>query len=184
MNSKNSISDMSRFCTKKLLPAHPSQIATMAEAIRADFENDGFTVQSATLLSGGCDISITKGELFDALVGQKLALKVTLTPQTGGVLFDASAGIFGQQAIPTIITMFIIWPVIINQTIGLVKQSKLDDRALRAAEASIGYVEEPAAQPATSATPFMSSSHPKFCTECGCKIEQPAKFCPQCGSKL
>ena len=49
-----------------------------------------------------------------------------------GVVIGAitGIGIFGQQVIPTIITMFIFWPVILSQLWGIVKQSQLDDRVM------------------------------------------------------
>ena len=167
---------MSRYNTKKLLQAHPSQIEKIAEAIRTEFSYDGFEVKVDDLMSGGKDISITKGNLFKAVLGMKSALKVTLTPQSDGVLFDANVGIYGQQAIPTVITMFFFWPVLLTQIWGLVEQSKLDDRALAAAQQAI------AAAPA--ATAFYQNAATKFCTNCGTSIDQAAKFCPNCGTQL
>lgn len=167
---------MSRYNTKKLLQAHPSQIEKIAEAIRTEFSYDGFDVKVDDLMSGGKDISITKGNLFKAVLGMKSALKVTLTPQSDGVLFDANVGIYGQQAIPTVITMFFFWPVLLTQIWGLVEQSKLDDRALAAAQQAI------AAAPA--ATAFYQNAATKFCTNCGTSIDQVAKFCPNCGTQL
>ena len=92
---------MARYKTQKLLQAHPSQIEKIAEAIRTEFTNDGFEVMVDDLMSGGKDISITKGNMFKAVLGMKSALKVVLTPQSNGVMFDANVGIYGQQAIPT-----------------------------------------------------------------------------------
>jgi len=170
---------MGRYDKKKLLAAHPSQINTIAEAIRSDFELNGFEVAVDSLMSGGKDISITKGNLFKAVLGMRSALKVTLTPQPDGVLFDANVGIFGQQAIPTIISMFFFWPVLITQIWGLVEQSSLDDRALAVAEQAIS------AGPSSSPSPESPSAGGlKFCTSCGSKLDGPAKFCPNCGAKL
>ena len=121
---------MAKYNTKKLLQAHPSQITTIAEAIKNHFEGEGYEVQVDDLMSGGKDISITKGGVFMAVLGMRSALKVTLTPQAEGVLFDAGVGIFGQQAIPTIITLFFFWPVLLTQIWGLIQQSSLDDKAL------------------------------------------------------
>ena len=170
---------MAQYNTKKLLQAHPSQIEKIAEAIRTEFTNDGFEVMVDDLMSGGKDISITKGNMFKAVLGMKSALKVILTPQTNGVMFDANVGIYGQQAIPTVITMFFFWPVLITQIWGLVEQSKLDDRALAVAESAISA---PAAAPA--ATPLYQNVSTKFCTNCGTQIDQAAKFCPNCGTQL
>lgn len=170
---------MGRYDKKKLLAAHPSQINAIAEAIQNDFELNGFEVSVDSLMSGGKDISITKGNLFKAVLGMRSALKVTLTPQPDGVLFDANVGIFGQQAIPTIISMFFFWPVLITQIWGLVEQSSLDDKALAVAEQAI----EGSVSPSQfSESP--SSGGQKFCVSCGSKLAGTAKFCPNCGAKL
>ena len=97
---------MPTFNKQKLLPATAAQIPAMAEAIRKEFAPEGFEILIDTLLSGGRDISLTKGNLFKAVLGMRSALKITLTPQMDGVFFDARVGIFGQQAIPTVISMF------------------------------------------------------------------------------
>ena len=165
---------MSRYDTKKLLKADASQIEAIAKAICTEFKNDGFEVMVDDLLSGGKDISITKGNLFKAVLGMRSALKIALTPQTDGVMFDANVGIYGQQAIPTVISMFFFWPVLLTQIWGLIEQSSLDDRALAIAEQAI----------ANNATaPTLLNHDVKFCTHCGKEMDQSAKFCPECGEK-
>ena len=166
---------MATYSKKKLLQAHPSQIAAIAEAIKQDFTGEGFVVMVDDLMSGGKDISITKGDFFQAVIGMKSALKVTLTPQSDGVFFEANVGIFGQQAIPTVISMFFFWPVLVTQIWGLVQQAKLDDRALAIAEQ---FATAPAA------SPFAASGDTKFCTDCGTKVPASAKFCPECGHQM
>ena len=169
---------MATYSKKKLLAAHPSQINSIAETIQKDFELDGFEVNVDTLMSGGKDISITKGNLFKAVLGMRSALKVTLIPQTDGILFDANVGIYGQQAIPTVISMLFFWPVLITQIWGMVEQSKLDDKALEIAQDVICM------------NNHVGSSHSdnngggKFCTNCGASVPADAKFCPECGAKL
>ena len=170
---------MSLYNTQKLLQAHPSQIEIIAEAIRTEFTNDGFEVMVDDLMSGGKDISITKGNMFKAILGMKSALKVLLTPQSNGVMFDANVGIYGQQAIPTVITMLFFWPVLITQIWGLVEQFKLDNRALTIAEGAIG-----ASAVTPAATSLYQNVPTKFCTNCGAQIDQTAKFCPNCGTQL
>lgn len=165
---------MATYSKKKLLVVHASEIQNIADAIRRDFEGDGFEVQVDNLLSGGKDISITKGGMFKAVLGMRSALKISLVPQMDGVLFDANVGIYGQQAIPTVITLFIFWPVLITQIWGLVQQAKLDDRALAIAERVIVNAPKPAVQ---------SADH-KFCTSCGMRVASTAKFCPECGTKF
>ena len=173
---------MATYSKKKLLAAPASQIPQIAEAIRKDFEMDDFEVNIDTLVSGGRDISVTKGNLFKAVLGMRSALKITLTPQSDGVFFDANVGIYGQQAIPTVISMLFFWPVLITQIWGLVEQSSLDDRALALAEQTIAG----GASSSAKASSFASAStgtH-KFCTNCGTKTDDTSKFCPECGAKL
>ena len=173
---------MGTYSKKKLLAAHSSQINAIAEAIQTDFVRDGFEVNVDTLMSGGKDISITKGNLFKAVLGMRSALKVTLMPQTDGILFDANVGIYGQQAIPTVISMLFFWPVLITQIWGLVEQSSLDDRALALAEQAIaGGATSSASR--SSFTSTFTDNH-KFCTNCGVKLDGASKFCSNCGTKL
>lgn len=175
---------MATYSKKKLLTAYSSQINSMAEAIQTDFVRDGFEVNVDTLMSGGKDISITKGNLFKAVLGMRSALKVTLIPQTEGVLFEANVGIYGQQAIPTVISMLFFWPVLITQIWGLVEQSSLDDRALSIAEQAIaGGSSSSASASSFTSTSTFTGNH-KFCTNCGAKLDGASKFCSNCGVKL
>jgi hypothetical protein len=43
-------------------------------------------------------------------------------------------GIFGQQAIPTAITLLVFWPVIIAQVWNMAQEANLDEEALGVAE--------------------------------------------------
>ena len=169
---------MAVFSKKQLLQASPVQIPQIVESIRREFEVDSYEVKVDPLMSGGSDISITKGSIFKAVLGMKTALKVILTPQTDGVLFDASVGIFGQQAIPTVISMFFFWPVLLTQIWGLIQQSSLDDRALAAAERGI-------TSPSRTVSSFASSPETgSYCPYCGKPVPVGATFCPKCGKKI
>lgn len=165
---------MAAFNTKKLILAPSSLIPAMGERISQSFVNEGFEVTSSPLSNGGYDVSITKGGMFKAVLGMKTALKVSLTSQSGNVYFDASVGIFGQQAIPTVISMFFFWPVLITQIWGMVEQSNLDDKALAIAEEVAR----------NSSVKSSSSTTGRFCTNCGTQISMQAKFCLECGEKL
>jgi hypothetical protein len=171
---------MGTYSKKRILAAQATQIPQIADAISREFQYDGFEVNVDNLMSGGRDISITKGNLFKAVLGMRSALKITLTPMTDGVLFDANVGIFGQQAIPTVISMLFFWPVLITQIWGLIQQSSLDDRALAAAERACKQTETRGERREESGL----QQSTKFCTSCGARISGTAHFCPECGAKL
>lgn len=152
-------------------------IPAIGQRIQEEFANDGYQVSMGELSSGGCEVSITKGGLFKAILGMKSALKVTLTPRDNGIFFSATVGIFGQQIIPTVITMCIFWPVIITQVWGLIQQAKMDDRALEIVNTYILIHSNPS-QPETNPTDL------KYCTNCGEGNRRSARFCCQCGQPL
>ena len=166
---------MATFSTKKVLYGSSSLIPNIANRIKEEFQQDGYDVVMDALSSGGYDISITKGGVFKAVLGMKTALKVTLLPQGGNINFEAGVGIWGQQAIPTVISMLFFWPVLITQIWGLVQQSNLDDKALDIAK-DVVYMNN-------SAAPANSNGH-KFCTGCGTKNSESANFCCGCGKPL
>lgn len=181
---------MGAFNTKKTLMAPASLIPAMADRICAAFAADGYEVQRENLLSGGADLSFTKGNLFKAVLGMKTALKVTLIPERNGIAFEAGIGIFGQQFIPTLLTMFVTWPVLLTQIWGLVQQSKLDEKALDIAEQVIrenlpgaSYNGQGGAY-AYGAGNAQQSAGSKFCTSCGAALPPGARFCSNCGSKV
>lgn len=163
---------MGTFNTKKKLFGAASLIPVMASRIQGEFQNEGYEVKSDALNSGAYDISVTKGGVFKAVLGMRTALHVTLVPQGNDVAFEASVGIFGQQAIPTVISMFFFWPVLITQIWGLVTQAKLDDKALEITEKVI--------QNSSINSPVSTEC---FCTNCGNPVVPHAKFCPKCGAQ-
>ena len=82
-------------------------------------------------------VSIRKGGTFKAIIGMKTALNIKIEPVANGTTVDARVGIFGQQAVPTAITLLIFWPVIIAQVWNMAHESKLDEEALDVAEESL-----------------------------------------------
>lgn len=183
---------MGTFNTKTILNGNPSLIPAIADRICQEFAADGYEIKREDLISGGVDISVAKGNMFKAALGMKTALKITLIPLDNGISFEAGVGIFGQQAIPTIIMWFFAWPVLITQIWGLVQQSKLDDKALAAAQSVIaenvggstfgGSVPPPFS--GHTATSLNDGNAAKFCTNCGAKLPDNARFCSNCGSPL
>lgn len=90
----------------------------------------GFEVDGVKMPSGDWNISIKKGNLFKAVLGLQTALKITIGNTSPHVCAKAGVGIFGQQAIPTVLTVCVWWPFAITQIWGLVKQYKLDETVL------------------------------------------------------
>ena len=168
---------MAAFGTKKMLYGSPSLIFTIANRIQEELLKEGYEVVTEALSSGGYDISITKGGLFKAVLGMKTALKVTLLPQGSNISFEAGVGIWGQQVIPTVISMLLFWPVLITQIWGLVKQSELDDKVLEIAESVVNSARN-------SEVGGTLVGGMKFCTSCGTQNSEFAKYCCGCGKPL
>ena len=168
---------MATFSTKKVLYGSASLIPIIANRIQEEFQNEGYEVAMDALSSGGYDISITKGGVFKAVLGMKTALKVTLLPQGSNINFEAGVGIWGQQAIPTVISMLFFWPVLITQIWGMVEQSKLDDKVLDIAQNVISME-------ANQKQETKDAGKSKFCPYCGTENPADAKFCIRDGQRL
>lgn len=169
---------MGTFKSTKTFFASPALMPAIAQDIVTTFSDEGYQVQSDNLLSGGYDISITKGGIFKAILGMKTALKVEILPAGSYIKINAGVGIFGQQAIPTVISMLFFWPVLLTQISGLISQAKMDDKVMEIAHDTIA---REAYQHGTSTT---SKPKGKFCTRCGKENEADAAFCCGCGNKL
>ncbi|MBR5612595.1 MAG: zinc ribbon domain-containing protein [Bacteroidaceae bacterium] len=168
---------MATFSTKKILYGSTSLIPTIANRIQDEFQHEGYDVSMDALSSGGYDISITKGGVFKAVLGMKTALKVSLIPQGGNIYLEAGVGIWGQQAIPTVISMLFFWPVLITQIWGMVEQSKLDDKVLDIAQNVI-------LMEGNQKKETMEAGKSKFCPYCGTENPADAKFCIRDGQML
>ncbi len=167
---------MGTFNTQRLLSGDPSLIPAIAAKLESSFLAEGYNVNNQSLISGGADVSISKGNIFKAVLGMRTALKISLKPSNNGIAFDASVGIFGQQVIPTMVMWFFAWPVLVTQIWGIIQQSKLDNKALAIAEQVIAdnnYKH--------SSSSFSQLRH--FCSGCGQELNEEAMFCPHCGKK-
>ncbi len=128
---------MGAFTTKKSFYGNASQIPAVAEQIRQAFAADGYEVRIDNPANGQ-EIYITKGGFVKAALGLRSALKVTMKPtRDGNINFEAGVSIFKQQFVPTVITMCFFSPVVIAQIWGMIKQSKLDERAVEIAERAL-----------------------------------------------
>ena len=128
---------MGAFTTKKTLYGNASQIPSVAEKIRKAFVAEGYEVRIDNPANGQ-EIYITKGGLFKAALGLRSALKVIMKPsRDGNINFEAGVSVLKQQFVPTVITMCFFSPVVIAQIWGMIKQSKLDEKAVAIAERAL-----------------------------------------------
>jgi hypothetical protein len=128
---------MGTFNSTKTFPYFVEDVAPVAEDVMHHFEDQDYEVTETNLPMGGAQVSIRKGGTFKAIIGMKTALNIKIEPVANGTTVDAGVGIFGQQAIPTAITLLVFWPVLIAQVWNMAHESHLDDEALRVAEESL-----------------------------------------------
>jgi hypothetical protein len=128
---------MGTFNSSKTFPYSVDDIAPVAKDVMDHFERQDFEVTETNIPTGGVQVSIRKGGTFKAIIGMKTALNIKLEPVANGTTVDAGVGIFGQQAIPTAVTLLIFWPVLIAQVWNMAHESKLDEEAMDVAEESL-----------------------------------------------
>lgn len=128
---------MGVFNTKSILRGDAKLIPAIADQICKEFKEDGYEGYRDYPDDGGIDISLSKGDFFKSVLGMDTALKIRLIPVEDGISFDAGIGIFGKQTIPTAISMFFVWPLILTHLWGMIQQSKLDDKAISIARSVI-----------------------------------------------
>ena len=173
---------MGTFKSTKTFFVSPALMPEIARNIASDFANDGYEVQTQELSTGGYDISITKGGVFKAIIGMKTALKVNIAPIGESIRIDAGVGIFGQQAIPTVISMLFFWPVLITQISGMISQAKMDDRVMQIASDTI--MRQTYQQPRAATMNPGAAAGQRFCTQGGRPNAADAVYCSGCGQKL
>lgn len=162
---------MSLFKASKIIPVAVPDLTPVARKVLQHFDNQGYEVSSDESGAHGCVIGIHKGGIFRAVIGMRTALKLRIATVGSLTEVEASIGILESQGIPTAVAMLAFWPVLVTQTWGLVKQSKLDEEVIAVAEQALL-----AAQALSGAT--------HFCHECGGKVFAGAVFCTMCGSHL
>src|SRR4029450_6446870 len=127
---------MGTFNSTKTFPYSVEDVAPVAQDVMDHFKDQDFEVTETNIPTGGAQVSIRKGGTFKAIIGMKTALNIKIKPVANGTTVDAGVGIFGQQAIPTAITLLVFWPVLVAQVWNMAQESNLDDEALRVAEES------------------------------------------------
>ncbi len=140
---------MGTFSSSHTYPYVVEDLVPVAQDVMRHFEQQEFEVTETPLEAGGVQVSIRRGGTFKAIIGMKTALNVKIEPATDGTKVDAGVGIFGQQAIPTAITLLIFWPVVIAQVWNMAQEAKLDEEALDVAEKSLkAHSDVPSGAPA------------------------------------
>ena len=127
---------MGTFNSSKTVPYVVGDLAPVAQEVMDHFEQQDYEVTVTPISMGGVQVSIRRGGTFKAIIGMKTALNIKIEPVANGTTIEAGVGIFGQQAIPTAITLLVFWPVILAQVWNMAQEAKLDEEALRVAEQS------------------------------------------------
>jgi hypothetical protein len=128
---------MGTFNSSKSVPYVVEDLAPVAQEVMGHFESQHYEVSEAHIPTGGVQVSIRRGGTFKAIIGLKTALNIKIVPEANGTRVEAGVGIFGQQAIPTAITLLVFWPVLVAQVWNMAQESKLDEEALGVAEESL-----------------------------------------------
>jgi hypothetical protein len=128
---------MGTFNSSRTVPHVVEDLAPVAQDLMRHFEQQDYEVTETLIPTGGVQVSIRRGGTFKAIVGLKTALNIKLEPVANGTRVEAGVGIFGQQAIPTAITLLVFWPVVIAQVWNMAQEAKLDEEAIRVAEESL-----------------------------------------------
>ncbi len=128
---------MGTFSSSRTVPYIVEDLAPVAQDVMRHFEQQDFEVTETHIPTGGVQVSIRRGGTFKAIVGLRTALNIRIEPVANGSSVEAGVGIFGQQAIPTAITLLVFWPVIIAQVWNMAQEAKLDEEAMHVAEESL-----------------------------------------------
>ena len=121
---------MGKFSSSKIFYNCERYIDFVAKQFSEQMQQEGYDLNAQKISDGKWDISIKKGGMFKAILGMKSALKIEIHSASPNVFVKTSVGIFAQQAIPTAITMLVLWPVLLAQIWGMIKQAKLDTHVM------------------------------------------------------
>jgi hypothetical protein len=175
---------MGTFSSSRTFPIAVDDLAPVARDVMGHFEEQDYEVTGESTVSGGWYVSIRKGDAFKAVLGMKTALNIEIESTIMGTMARASIGIFGQQFIPTVISMLIFWPVIITQIWGMAQSAKLDEEALATVERSLMAHSTAKVDASGGGSPVPATEKVVHCTNCGAQVQPSAKFCSECGSKI
>jgi len=158
------------FNAVKMIYAKVTDLAPIAQAVMKHFAYLDYEVTSEQARPQCWEIGIHKGGTFQAIIGMKTALRIRIQSVEGGTQIEAGIGLLESQGISTAVSMLAFWPVLVTQTWGLVRQSKLDEEAIAVAEAAL-----------------IAQAHAdksRYCHECGAVLAGASAFCHACGARL
>ena len=164
------------FSSSKIFWASSDLIPVVSGEVEGSLKVEGYEVATEELSGGDVEISIRKGGFFKSITGMKTALNITFIGMGSKFKVDCKAGIFGQQAVPTAISMLLFSPVILTQIWGMIRQSKLDDHVLDLVDEAVRRRSE------TTVQVEQSREKNLFCSACGARVK--GAFCSACGAKL
>ena len=121
---------MGKFSSSVVFFECDSHLDYVARLFAEQMQKEGFDINAQKTAKEKWEISIKKGGMFKSVLGMSTALKVQIHSISPNVLVKTNIGIFAKQAIPSAITMFVLWPVILAQIWGMVKQAKLDNHVV------------------------------------------------------
>jgi hypothetical protein len=160
-----------------------TDLEPVALHLAAHFRAKGYEVIHAQTAARAWDIDITRTGTFRTISGMRTALKVRLEPEPGSVMARAGIGILGQQALPTVVSMLVFWPILVAQIWGAVQSAKVDDEALQVIDQGLALAANPAPAAAMALGAVPAPRSGSFCGSCGAQATG-GKFCTTCGSPL
>lgn len=160
---------MSTFNSFKRYEVSSSFILNAVNAIKTVFEAEGFEFEEKSGTLSKTVIEVTKGDLVKQAIGLKQGLQITFEYDGQYVNVEAKGIVVKNQLIASAITLFVTWPVLIPQIIGLINQSKLDEKAIAVID---------------SAYSSYNTESGVFCTHFGVRIPRGETRCPHCGGEL
>ena len=98
---------MGTFNSSHTFPYVVEDLAPVAQDVMRHFEQQDYEVTETNIPTGGVQVSIRRGGIFKAIVGLRSALNIRIEPVANGTKVEAGVGIFGQQAIPTAISLLV-----------------------------------------------------------------------------
>jgi hypothetical protein len=177
---------MGVFKSERRIWTEVTDLEPVAQHLASHFRAKGYEVMHQRTATGAWDIDITRSGVFRTISGMRTALKVRIEPNAGSVVARAGIGILGQQALPTVVSMVVFWPILVTQVWGAVQASKTDDEALRVIEEGLALAAGGGMGAGTGGTAPIARAAGGgggFCGACGAG-HSGGRFCTNCGASI